>query len=82
MRVAPADMAVHTRVYHDLTGTLPGIPVGIAGAKRREENFCTQRGEAVRSVTLHARARHSVPDGTKQQHHVKPQTILFHTRVY
>ena len=33
MTVAPADMAVHTRVCHDLTGTLLGIPVGIAVGK-------------------------------------------------
>ena len=65
MRVAPAETAVHTRAYHELAGVLPGIPVGIAEARRREENVCTQRGEAVRSVTLHARAPHSVPNGTK-----------------
>ena len=46
MRVAPADMAVHTRVYHDLTGTLPGIPVGIAGGKEtlRKLLYPTGRG--------------------------------------
>ena len=67
-RVASADTAVHTRVYHGLTGPLPGISLRIAGEMRREEKCCTQRGEAVRSVTLHARALHSVPNVTKQQH--------------
>ena len=78
MRVAPADMAVHTSAYHDLTGTLPGVPVGIAGARRREENCCTQRGEAVRSVTLHVRAQHSVPNGTKQPHHLQAKKLFNH----
>ena len=78
MRVALADTVVHTRVYHDLTGTLPGIPVGINGARRREENCRIQPGEAVGSVILHARARHSVPSGTNQQHHGQATKLFEH----
>ena len=78
MRVAPAEMAVHTRVYHVLTGTLPGIPVGIARTRRREKNRCTQQGKAVKSVTHHARARHSVSNGTKQQHHSQATKVFKH----
>ena len=33
MRVAPADMVVHTRDDLDVTGTLAGIPVGTTGGK-------------------------------------------------
>ena len=45
MRVAPADMAVHIRVCHDLTGTLPGIPVGIAGGKETLRKIVVPNGE-------------------------------------
>ena len=45
LRVAPADMAVHTRVHRDLTGTLPGIPVGIAGGKETLRYLSYTTGE-------------------------------------
>ena len=35
MGVAPADIAVHRRVYHDLTSILLGIPVGVSGRGRK-----------------------------------------------
>lgn len=47
MRVAPADMAVHTRVYHDLTGTLPGIPVGIAWGQGDVNKIVVPNGEGL-----------------------------------
>ena len=47
MRVAPADLAVRTRVYYDLTGTLPGIPVGIAWGQGDVKKIVVPNGEGL-----------------------------------
>ena len=69
MRVAPAAMAVHTRFYHDLMGTLPSIPVGIAGGKETLVKllYPTVRGCKKRDTSCPCPTRRY--NGTKQQHH-------------